>query len=131
MGSRSLTRSCLQLSTAQSTSAAQSFMNLFPRRIHTTTPPVLDFLLPSSAQRWKQSSQSSRFKIPSGNHAFSRHATRAFTSSTPRHATVAIYNPQKDEDGNDMGVQITPRASNVHSSSFNEVTHILTNSFSV
>ncbi|KAJ2969012.1 hypothetical protein NQ176_g8888 [Zarea fungicola] len=35
---------------------------------------------------------------------------RAFTSSAPRKATVCIQNPVKDEDGNEMLLEITPRA---------------------
>jgi Fe-S cluster assembly iron-binding protein IscA len=114
MATRPLTRSCLQLSTSQSTSAAHSFMNLFPCTIYTTFPPVLDFLLPQSAQKWNQRTLSSRVKLQTSNHRNIRQATRSFTSSAARRATVAIYNPQKDDDGNAMGVQITPRASNVH-----------------
>lgn len=50
----------------------------------------------------------------------SRHASsrsqaqtkRAFTASSICHQTTAITNPRKDDDGNDMNVEITPRASN-------------------
>ncbi|KAK6822932.1 hypothetical protein PG987_014477 [Apiospora arundinis] len=37
---------------------------------------------------------------------------RAFSSTSARPMTQAIYNPQKDDDGNDMVLEITPRAAN-------------------
>jgi iron-sulfur cluster assembly accessory protein len=52
------------------------------------------------------------------SNGFINQTARGFNSSAARSATVAIYNPQKDDNGNDMGIQITPRASNVHPTSF-------------
>ncbi|KAI2630556.1 hypothetical protein GGS21DRAFT_207638 [Xylaria nigripes] len=37
---------------------------------------------------------------------------RTFTTSRSLAKTLAIYNPSKDEDGNDMMLEITPRAAN-------------------
>ncbi|KAH6625079.1 hypothetical protein B0J18DRAFT_430193 [Chaetomium sp. MPI-SDFR-AT-0129] len=37
-------------------------------------------------------------------------STRSFTNSVRRHATQALFNPQKDEDGNEMVLEITERA---------------------
>ncbi|KAI1310951.1 hypothetical protein F5Y03DRAFT_344539 [Xylaria venustula] len=39
-------------------------------------------------------------------------ASRTFTTSRPLAKTLAIHNPQVDEDGNDMVLEITPRAAN-------------------
>lgn len=41
-----------------------------------------------------------------------RIGTRSFSSSVPRSAK-AVINPRKDENGNDMVIEIMPRASNV------------------
>ena len=38
---------------------------------------------------------------------------RYFSNTTSRRATHAILNPQQDEDGNDMMLEITPRAAKV------------------
>src|SRR5262249_42804767 len=46
----------------------------------------------------------------------SNHATtpaRAFSTTPSRSATHAIYNPQRDEDGKEMMLEITPRAAKV------------------
>ncbi|KAI0846093.1 hypothetical protein F5Y00DRAFT_151611 [Daldinia vernicosa] len=39
-------------------------------------------------------------------------ARRHFSATAPWRKTQVVYNPQKDEDGNDMILEITPRAAN-------------------
>ena len=108
MASRSITRSCSHLNSASST-AARAFLQLAPRRqLHSTPLPLLDFLLPSAP-------------VPGLHNVWAgKQASRAiqttkrpFTSSSRRQQTSAIFNPRKDDDGIDMSVEITTRASNV------------------
>ncbi|CAG8970874.1 hypothetical protein HYALB_00000853 [Hymenoscyphus albidus] len=106
MATRSLSRTCSQLASPQTSCAARAFIQLAPRRFHHATPPPLDFLLPSLSQT--PHLYPSIRAHPSRAHM---QAKRAFTSST-RRQTSAIYNPQKDDDGNLMEIDITPRASN-------------------
>jgi iron-sulfur cluster assembly accessory protein len=69
-------------------------------------PLFLDFLAPS----W-QSSKPTNLSIRSLRKDLApRIQRRALSASTPRHAK-AIKNPRKDEDGNDLTINITPRAS--------------------
>lgn len=106
---RSLSRGCLQLSTSAHAPAARAFLQLAARRSLHTSPPLLDFLAPNV--RLQSSRHGPKRSSPSG--AISRHgSSRTFTSTSSRKATAAILNPRKDDDGNDMGVEITPRASN-------------------
>lgn len=106
MATRSITRSCSQMAHSSPSSAARAFLQLAPRRYFQTAPP-LDFLLPSipstSIRRGRRTQPSVLKTQPS----------RTFTSSPIRRATHVVVNPKKDDDGNDMTVEITPRASNV------------------
>ncbi|KAK7917997.1 mitochondrial protein required for iron metabolism [Apiospora marii] len=93
----------------------------------------LDILLPASARRFHSGLVVPRPRVvPSASHFKSSPAptsslpkrtagacaaapttmTRSFGSTSARQMTQAIYNPQKDEDGNDMVLEITPRAAN-------------------
>ena len=79
--------------------------------------PVPDFLLPCFvAQCHYPSAISNRPRPPlqlapaSPGHLLQR---RTFSSSSAAHATVVTANPRKDEDGNEMLVDITARAANV------------------
>ncbi|RDW70264.1 hypothetical protein BP5796_08661 [Coleophoma crateriformis] len=104
MATRRITQSCLHHGASTSTSAARAFLQLAPRRtLHTTHP--LEFLVP--AARRPAQSRSLR-KQPALLHP----SARSFTSSPERRQTTAVVNPRKDDDGNDMNVEITPRASN-------------------
>jgi hypothetical protein len=40
-------------------------------------------------------------------------SVRQFSVSSTREATVCVQNPLKDDDGNDMILEITPRAAKV------------------
>lgn len=68
---------------------------------------MLDFLIPSiptvAPRSILRQAPRSISKLPT---------SRSFTASAVR-ATTAIYNPRKDDDGNDMTIEITPRAANV------------------
>lgn len=114
MATRCITRNCSQLSTSASSSAPRAFLQLSPRRyLHRTPLPVLDFLLPGIPLSILRNGCTS---MPTSRTI--QVAKRSFTSSSRRQQTTAIFNPRQDEDGNNMNVEITPRASNVSLSSF-------------
>lgn len=108
-----MSRSCLQHlgRTSSSPSTARVFLHLAsPRSLH-ATPPVLDFLLPTIPSRSLHNARL-RHNIISR----SQQLKRSFASSVQRQTTVLVH-PRQDEDGQDMTVEITPRASNVCSPS--------------
>ena len=108
MATRCATRGCSQL--GASTSAARAFVQLTPpRHLHTAPLPVLDFLLPNISPCIGRNGSPVRQRPRS-----LKDAKRSFVSSSRRRQTSAIFNPRQDEDGNDMSVEITPRASNVN-----------------
>lgn len=107
MATHVLPKMSLRRCTAAATASAPAARTFFQLAHQRSAPPMLDFLLPSiptvaprSIQRQAQRSLSN---LPS---------SRRFTASALR-ATTAIYNPRKDDDGNDMTIEITPRAANV------------------
>jgi len=108
MATRCITRSCSQLASSNSTSAARAFLQLAPRRYLHSTPP-LEFLLPSVPLTTIRHGWAG----DAGALNASRRNRRAFAASSKRQQTTAIVNPKKDDGGNDMHVEITPRASNV------------------
>lgn len=103
--------------------------------------PLLDILLPPPAAAASRfffgSSSSSRRAIPTctagpllapprANNHPRRHAaarsggtgphpanTARFSVTPARRETKTLYNPQRDEDGNEMSLEITPRAAKV------------------
>jgi len=116
---------------ATKTSIAKLFVQLSQRcPSRGSRPPALDFLLPSqniahpqSAQAWsrplctisdgKPSTWTEKRRVSLPNNTQHRTHKRAFSSSSFRCATHTIFNPQKDEDGNEMKLEITPRAAKV------------------
>ncbi|KAF9771068.1 hypothetical protein IL306_011286 [Fusarium sp. DS 682] len=105
---------------ANTQSTATSFIQLARRSYATTTQSStpLEFLTP-------RCTPSSRLRAPQITIARSRAyphlrrswdfklketATRQFSTSAVRQKTRAILNPQKDEDGNEMTLEITERA---------------------
>ncbi|KAK7703953.1 [4Fe-4S] proteins maturation [Diaporthe eres] len=121
------------LGCSNSLSAAKLFVQLAPKR---GSEPVLEFLLPRSrsaisSRTLHSSSVRARrletttgtrhgslpttvgWSIPRGllhaNYAPST-ISKTFAHTARRRYTQAVYNPQQDEDGNDMTLDITPRA---------------------
>ncbi|TLD08164.1 hypothetical protein E2P81_ATG10475 [Venturia nashicola] len=74
--------------------------------IRSQQPLFLDFLAPS----W-QSSRSPSTHLRSSRRDIVRQSDRRALSSTSAKHAKAVANPRKDEDGNDMIINITPRAS--------------------
>ncbi|RDA82729.1 hypothetical protein CP532_4522 [Ophiocordyceps camponoti-leonardi (nom. inval.)] len=110
---------------AQRTTIARSFIQL-ASRCHFATPAwfttaksseSLDFLFPRGAVRARglQSASRPRPKLSqtgalSAEIAFPRVHNRCFVASATRNATKCVLHPRKDDDGNDMMLEITPRA---------------------
>ncbi|KAI0526641.1 hypothetical protein F5B22DRAFT_169645 [Xylaria bambusicola] len=112
-------------------SAARLFVQLCVRRstsfaVTSNSSTILDVLLPPRMQARALHVRGARHKPvristtpaasrvvnaikPQGQTALSK---RAFTTSRPLAKTFAIHNPQRDEDGNEMALEITPRAAN-------------------
>ncbi|KAH7244327.1 uncharacterized protein BKA55DRAFT_573657 [Fusarium redolens] len=105
---------------ANAQSTATSFIQL-ARRSYTTAPQTstpLEFLIP----RYTLSSRRRNPQITIAQSRIYAHlrrswdlkskgtATRQFSTTTIRQKTRAILNPQQDEDGNEMMLEITERA---------------------
>ncbi|MCJ1281366.1 [4Fe-4S] proteins maturation [Xylographa opegraphella] len=83
--------------------------------VHNDFERIPSFLLPAFTQQ-RGFSRSTAVKLPppsktSGIPFVQRSVPRSFTSSSQSRAAVVTANPRKDEDGNDMLIDITPRAS--------------------
>ncbi|KAL3425593.1 Iron-sulfur cluster assembly 2-like protein, mitochondrial [Phlyctema vagabunda] len=105
MATRRFTQSCMRQGSSSSTSAARCFLQLASRRsVHTTPPPLFDFLAPSIPR-------SAIPRLYARRNVEVRGMPRSFSSSS-LWRTKAIVNPKQDDDGKDMLVEITPRASN-------------------
>jgi hypothetical protein len=112
------------LQCTRTSSAARSFL-LLARRTYSSVaaqtslaaPPPLEFLVPRCALPRAASRKSpSSIRSPAFNASRFIPATmprRGFTATAFQRATVCVQNPQKDEDGNDMMLEITPRAAKV------------------
>ncbi|RYC54090.1 hypothetical protein CHU98_g12116 [Xylaria longipes] len=103
---------------------APSTAKLFVQLCTRSSSSVLDILLPPRTQARALSINAARNNAPSTPissrfsavaHARSQvslESRRTFTISGPLAKTLAIHNPQTDDDGNDMTLEITPRAAN-------------------
>lgn len=98
-----------------STLTAVTQQHLSTSRYSYTSVP--DFLLPSSiTKNYHASTISYRHRVPlqsapaSPGHPLQR---RMFSASPVAKAAVVTANPRRDEDGNDMLIDITARAANV------------------
>ena len=61
------------------------------------------------------SSQTTTSAAPRHHHGSAALLVLPFSTTAARRKTRAIYNPQRDEEGNEMVLEITPRAANVRS----------------
>lgn len=113
-------------------SSARLFVQLAKRSVggaqasrNPATLPVLDIFVPG----WKaEGSGRSSFTTKRQSHtlpstlprktASNIVQTRSFTASAVRRATTCVCNPQQDEDGNGMNIEITDRAGKVCMFSF-------------
>ncbi|XXH04829.1 60S ribosomal protein L7 [Hypoxylon texense] len=102
-----------------SSAAAKSFVRLFRASSPTasSSSSILDVLLPPPARAFHLSA--SRDLRTRSRNARTRNIVpgstavqRPFSTTPSWRKTQAVYNPQKDEDGNDMLLEITPRAAN-------------------
>ena len=99
MAARTVARSCMQSTYPAPT--ARAFLQLASRR----PLPVLDFLAPRASVS-QVTTRSILRLLPTCT-------PRTFGTTLARRETIAVYNPRKDEDGEEMRVEITHRASNV------------------
>ncbi|KAI1410120.1 hypothetical protein F5Y13DRAFT_168371 [Hypoxylon sp. FL1857] len=112
--------------------SSASLAKIFVRLLNTSSPSpicnsnsILDVLLPPSARAFhlpaardprqtaalRSRSRNNRLRN-SGSTAIQVTSQRSFSITTPLRKTQVVYNPQKDDDGNDMLLEITPRAAN-------------------
>ncbi|KAI1777760.1 hypothetical protein F4818DRAFT_325012 [Hypoxylon cercidicola] len=104
---------------SSSATAVKLFVRLFRASSPLSSPassgPILDVLLPPAARAFHLSA-SRDLRARSRNVTRTRHdgaaVLRPFSTTPSWRKTQAVYNPQKDEDGNDMLLEITPRAAN-------------------
>ncbi|KAK4493698.1 hypothetical protein PRZ48_014883 [Zasmidium cellare] len=107
MATLNTARSCLRcLRTSQSLSY-RAVSQIIPRRcLHASTPLYLDFLAPS----WSSSNRKAPQSVIRRRDDDVQIPQRRPFSSTPIPRAVAVTNPRKDDSGNDMTINITPRA---------------------
>ena len=116
-------RSC-----ANAPSSAKLFIQMSLRsRACSAALPTLDILYPRTsfgARRWPNPTSAPRFlstldasrlrsKVLTTPERRMPAVRRHFSNTTSRPATHAILNPQQDEDGNEMKLEITSRAAKV------------------
>lgn len=109
MATRPITRGCTSWAASYSSSAAREFLQLAPRRsYYRASAPLLDFLVPGVPSKAILHGSSTPACLKS-----QIAGKRAFTTSSVRRITSAVFNPRKDDDGKEMSVEITPRAASV------------------
>jgi hypothetical protein len=117
-----LSAKCLFISMAASTLSRRCLQSSFPvpsagaflrvaRRSRQVPSPIFDFLAPREISTASFVGPTSHVRYRPSKPL--KAARRLFSISSARRGTVAVYNPKKDDDGNDMHVEITPRASKV------------------
>ncbi|KAI1641024.1 hypothetical protein F4809DRAFT_295522 [Biscogniauxia mediterranea] len=123
----------LHCANASTTSAAKLFLQLCARRSSVApispTSSILDVLLPPRTRTFhlppaarspsRPAAATTVVAIPSGTGYFKQGVAppppprrRGFASTGAWRKTQVVYNPQRDEDGNVMLLEITPRAAN-------------------
>ncbi|KAF5134805.1 Iron-sulfur cluster assembly 2, mitochondrial [Metarhizium anisopliae] len=110
---------------ANGASAARSFIQIAKRGYSTAaarSSAPLEFLLPQTAStthchaafllRSTKTTRTGRASLRGApfSGGLRQSQKRTFTTTVSRQATVCVLNPQKDEDGNEMMLEITPRA---------------------
>ncbi|ORY68412.1 uncharacterized protein BCR38DRAFT_455402 [Pseudomassariella vexata] len=100
---------------ANTMSAAKLFVQLSARRSNHIG--ILEILLPPQTRsfHFAASARQTRFRpaLELRYATVARHmARRSFGLTSARRKTQVIYNPQQDENGKEMALQITPRAAN-------------------
>ncbi|KAK4547761.1 hypothetical protein LTR36_000719 [Oleoguttula mirabilis] len=76
------------------------------RSLHIPPPLYLDFLAPA----WRQSAKEPAPSRPLISARSPGQAQKRSISTTPRRLARAIRNPRKDDDGNELSIDISPRA---------------------
>jgi hypothetical protein len=109
--------SCIRRCALAPPSTGRSFVKLASQRSFASTP-ILDFLAPSVAPHTRKQAA----WRPSQRAA----SARDFSISSIKRETKVIYNPRQDEDGEDMNIEITPRAATVRALSLHGQWIILT-----
>lgn len=117
------------LGCAKGASAARSFIRIAKRGCATAatqSSAPLEFLLPRAITK---TNAHTAFPLHSSSHHLStcysirklaisypgqQPQRRTFAITASRRATTCVLNPQTDEDGNEIMLEITPRAAKVH-----------------